>query len=111
MSFRYALWFSIHEVDTWHISVEQFVTDVYDNGNTTLQYSGNWQSLYDAQIPSKATPKNYTQTSQSGASVALNFSGAAVAVHSSVNWGHWIYNVVRTRSPTMQNRPLNGRLI
>lgn len=77
-----------------HPSVDQFVPEVYDNGNSTLQYSGTWQSLYDVQIPSKAAPKNYTQTSQSGAAVALNFSGSAVAIRSPVNWGHWIYNVV-----------------
>lgn len=75
----------------------QFVSEVIDNSNSTLQYSGEWKSHFDYQIPSKAAPKNYMQTSQNGSSVALTFTGAAVAINAPVNWGHWVYSVVSTR--------------
>ena len=76
---------------------------VYDNTNSTLQYSGDWAVNNDNQIPSKAAPKPYHQTSASMASVSLNFTGSAIAINGAPNWGHWTYNVVRICHASTRN--------
>lgn len=75
-------------------SVDELVPIVVDSQNSTLEYSGDWNLISDSRIPSKAAPNPYRQTTDSAASVSLNFTGTAVAIHSPVNWGHWTYNVV-----------------
>ncbi|KIP10067.1 hypothetical protein PHLGIDRAFT_85480 [Phlebiopsis gigantea 11061_1 CR5-6] len=74
--------------------VDALVPVVYDNTNATLQYSGSWEVNSNYQIPSKAAPRPYHQTSVSMASVSLNFTGAAIAINGAQNWGHWTYNVI-----------------
>ena len=70
---------------------------VFDNQNqTVLQYSGNWTTQNDPQIPSLNDPKPYVITKVYQGSVTANFSGAvAVAINANRNFGHWLYNVVR----------------
>ncbi|OBZ79384.1 hypothetical protein A0H81_01268 [Grifola frondosa] len=69
---------------------------VYDNQNTSfITYSGNWQLDSDPnnQIPSTAHPAPYHTVSDPGASLSINFNGAAIAVNGPRNWGGYTYNV------------------
>ncbi|EKM61394.1 uncharacterized protein PHACADRAFT_24596 [Phanerochaete carnosa HHB-10118-sp] len=87
-------------------SVSSLALVVYDNMNSTLQYSGSWEVDSDSQIPSKSSPKPYRQTSASLASVSLNFTGAAIAINVAPDWGHWTYNVIACRhNTTRQSGP------
>lgn len=83
--------------------VDELVPIVVDNQNSTLEYSGDWHLVSDSQIPTQALSNPYRQTTDSAASVSLNFTGTAVAIHSPVNWGHWTYNVVRDMCFTSQS--------
>jgi hypothetical protein len=67
-----------------------------DNGSKNdLVYAGNWTSKFVKTIPSTAHPKNFSETSQAGASVSLAFSGAfAVDINGVINYGGLDYTVV-----------------
>lgn len=63
--------------------------------NTKLQYEGTWMTQRDAQIPNRASPKPYRETSMYRSNVSLTFNQAiAIAINGPRNWGHWVYNVV-----------------
>lgn len=100
------LWFDKAVIsDSLPTGTSGLIPQVIDNQNTTaLHYTGNWSSFSDVQIPSRANPKKFMKTTDSGAAVALNFTGAwAVAVNASKNWGHWTFSVALDGSTRTYN--------
>ncbi|KAJ3483158.1 hypothetical protein NLI96_g6503 [Meripilus lineatus] len=65
-----------------------------NQNNTTLVYSGKWVTLHAPQIPNRASPKPYMETSTFSSSVSMAFNQAfAVAVNGPRNEGSSLYNV------------------
>ncbi|KAI0783376.1 hypothetical protein C8Q75DRAFT_810959 [Abortiporus biennis] len=66
-----------------------------DNQNmSSLHYGGQWTTGNNAHIPSPSNPKPFRRTTVSGASVALNFTGAiAVAINGDRDMTHQTYQV------------------
>ncbi|KAJ3486282.1 hypothetical protein NLI96_g4351 [Meripilus lineatus] len=72
--------------------------------NTKLQYEGTWMTQRDAQIPNRASPKPYRETSMYRSNVSLTFNQAiAIAINGPRNWGHWVYNVFLDDELTQYN--------
>ncbi|KAH7106563.1 hypothetical protein BKA62DRAFT_299222 [Auriculariales sp. MPI-PUGE-AT-0066] len=67
-------------------AVKSTVYPSYDD-NSDIEYTGTWEPI--------AIPQGVWQsTSEYRASVSLKFSNArAVAIHSPLNWGHWVYSI------------------
>lgn len=54
-------------------------------------------------IPNTSNPQPYKETNLSLSSVSLQFTGGvAVAINAPRNWGHWTYNVVSIRQPSLR---------
>lgn len=66
-----------------------------DNSDTnTINYLGSWASLTDPGVPSVPNPKPFQSTAVAGDQLAFSFTGSAVAVYGSSNFGHGEYSVV-----------------
>ncbi|KAL6304916.1 hypothetical protein BKA93DRAFT_848112 [Sparassis latifolia] len=77
---------------------------IYDNMNASLLYRGNWSvPPLNNQIPNTTDPKPYHETAFMGASVSLNFTGIAIAINGTRNWGNGIYNVTLDGISTQYN--------
>lgn len=59
-----------------------------------ITYEGNWTTRTDSKVPTSDNPAPYFQTSSSGASASMNFTGRAVEIRGISNWGWWQYLVV-----------------
>lgn len=90
LAFDQAVFTSTIDQDT-----DGLVPVVYENWNSSLQYSGNWTNQSGVEwIPNTQHPAPYMETNQGLSSVSLTFSGGvAVAVNGPRNWGHWTYNI------------------
>ncbi|KDQ63054.1 hypothetical protein JAAARDRAFT_188677 [Jaapia argillacea MUCL 33604] len=67
---------------------------IVDNTNTAaLTYYGSWTSNFNDKIPNSTHPSEYHETKAGDASVAFNFTGTAVVVNGTANWGNWVYEV------------------
>ncbi|OCH94098.1 hypothetical protein OBBRIDRAFT_852240 [Obba rivulosa] len=73
---------------------------IYDNQNSSLVYTGNWSfPNNDGHIPNTSHPVPFHKTVAYASSVSLNFTGVAIAVNGSRDWGHWTYNVTLNDVP------------
>ncbi|KAJ7691187.1 hypothetical protein B0H17DRAFT_1063707 [Mycena rosella] len=76
----------------------------YDNTDPKLAYTGSWKPVSAPGIPNATVTHPYEQTSSSGSSVSMNFTGAVgVAINGPVNWGDWVYSVELDGKTTKYN--------
>lgn len=74
---------------------------VYDNTDALMEYQGVWSAGNNSQIPSTQDPQPYHKTNTTGSSVSLNFTGIAVAINGTRDWGSYTYNVVSSASDSV----------
>lgn len=66
----------------------------YDNTDAAVHYSGQWGTVTITDVPSSTSSAPIHNTTVTGSSASLNFTGEAVAVYGFRDWGSWKYTVV-----------------